>query len=56
MNNLDKLMKELEKDLIFFSYGRGIGRVVTNQGTFYGKSLEEAMYNAFLYKKQISGE
>ncbi|KFZ25955.1 MAG: hypothetical protein KQ78_01911 [Candidatus Izimaplasma bacterium HR2] len=47
-------MKALENDLIFFSQGKGIARVVTNQGTFYGKTLYDAMIKAILYKEEIS--
>ena len=40
------LIEELGTDLIFFSVGKGVAKVVINQGTFYGKHLNEALNKA----------
>jgi len=47
------LLDILAESLIYYSVGKGICKVVTNLGTFYGKTLNEALTKAYGYEKEV---
>ena len=49
-NGTKHLMDKLGDKLMFFSYEYGIAKVVTNGGTFYGKTLMLALLEAVKFQ------
>lgn len=49
-NGTKHLMDKLGDKLMFFSYGFGIAKVMTNGGTFYGATLMLALLEAVKFQ------